>query len=336
MVIMLFFNRFNLCLLFIVIFPLLIFGCGESGHRDDNFAPRIFTFEAESDIVEPGAQVAITLNAGDLEGDTLTFEWSATGGSIDGDDSGAVWTAPKEERKYQIGVTVSDGAKSITSTIDIQVWRTRPGDYYPLAVGNIWRYRDDEGNLIEFEIVDKIQINLRSGKLVKSFVLQKSSKDNEELKDLRNFSYIGQEFDENGKVKTVVQHAQNITTGTNDTMLFTPFLPLYNFPLIPKNKWMVHFKAEVVPELFPLGNGVDEFEVLSEETVSVPAGVFENVFQVQESFRWEFFDRELDETIVQKWLAPDVGIIKFTQAQTRADVTVNVEFKLESYELVTE
>lgn len=333
---MLCFKRFNLCLLFAVLCSLLLFGCGESGPRDDNFAPQILTFEAESDIVEPGAQVSITLKAGDLEGDKLTFEWSATGGTINGDASGAVWTAPEQERKYQIGITVSDGEKSITSTIDIQVWRTRPGDYYPLAVGNIWRYRDDEGTLIEFEIVDEIQINLRSGKLVKSFVLQKSSPDDEELKDLRNFSYIGKEFDENGKVKRVVQHAQNITSGTNDTMLFTPFLPLYNFPLIPKNQWNVHFKAEVVPELFPIGNGVDEFEVISEETVSVPAGVFEHVFQVQESFRWEFFDRELDETIVQKWLAPDVGIIKFTQEQTRADVTVNVEFKLESYELVTE
>ena len=39
---------------------------------------------------------------------------------------------------------------------------------------------------------------------------------------------------------------------------------------------------------------------------------------------------------MQKWLAPDVGIIKFTQAQTRADVTVEVDFELVSYDLVDE
>ncbi len=329
-------NRFTLFILVIIPSFLLLPGCGDDGgERDSNFAPRIFVFEAESDIVEPGSKVSITLEAGDLEGDKLTFEWGATDGAINGDASGAIWTAPEQERRYQIEVTVSDGNKSITSTIDIQVWRTRPGDYYPLAIGNIWIYRDDQNHSIKFEIIDKIQINLRDGTLVDSFVLEKSSED-EDLKDIKNYSYLGKEFDENGEVKAVVQHAQNITSGTVDTMLFTPFLPLYNFPLIPGNRWETHFKAELVPELFPLGRGVDEFEVLSEETVTVPAGTFEHVFQVQESFMWEFFDRDLDTTIVQKWLAPDVGIIKFMQAQTRADVTVDVEFELESFELVEE
>ena len=118
-------------------------------------------------------------------------------------------------------------------------------------------------------------------------------------------------------------------------MLFLPFLPLYNFPLIPGNKWATSFQAEIVPERLPLGNGLDEFEVLSEETVTVPAGTFDNVFQVQESFRWTFFDvQDLDVTVVQKWLAPDVGIIKFTQQQTRFNVSVEVLFELESFELL--
>jgi hypothetical protein len=89
----------------------------------------------------------------------------------------------------------------------------------------------------------------------------------------------------------------------------------------------------LTPELFPIGGGVDEFEVLSEETVTVPAGTFEHVFQVQESFKWSFFDQDLDTTIAQKWLAPNVGMIKFTQSQTRGDVTVDVVFELESFEL---
>ena len=319
--------------LFIAIPLFLILGCGET-NRDDNFAPRISVFEVESDIVEPGAQVAIKLEAIDVDGDELSFEWYATGGTIQSDDLGAIWTAPNEEQKYLIEVTVSDGRKSTTSTIDIRVWRTRPGDYYPLAVGNTWRYRDDEGNRVIFEIVDAIEIQVTSDRTVKSYVLQKSSPD-EGLEGIVNFSYLGHKT-ENGIVKGILQHAQNVSSGGEDTILFAPFLPLYNFPLIPGNKWFTNFQAKLTPELFPIGGGADEFEVLSEETMTVPAGTFENVFQVQESFTWSIFDHPLDITVAQKWLAPNVGIIKFTQSQTREDVTVDVAFELESFELVQE
>ena len=323
----------NLLPLFIAIPLFLILGCSE-GERDENFAPRISVFEAESDIVEPGTQVGIELKAIDVDGDELSFEWYATGGTIQGDDLGAIWTAPEEERKYLIEVTVSDGRKSIASTIGIRVWRTRPGDYYPLAVGNTWNYRDDKGNRVIFEIVDTIEIQVTSDQTVKSYVLQKSSPD-AGLEGIVNFSYLGYKT-ENGVVKGIFQHAQSVTSGTEDTILFSPFLPLYNFPLIPETKWQANFQAKLTPELFPIGGGSDEFEVLSEETMTVPAGTFENVFQVQETFKWNIFDHPLDTTIVQKWLAPDVGIIKFTQSQTRGDVTVDVAFELESFELVDE
>ena len=88
---------------------------------------------------------------------------------------------------------MSDGAKSTIRVLAIQVWRTRPGDYYPLAIGNMWRYRDDEDNQVIFEIVGKIQIQLRGGEKVDSYVLQKSST-NEELEGIRNFSYLGKQI----------------------------------------------------------------------------------------------------------------------------------------------
>ena len=324
-------KRSNLFPLFMTIPFFLILGCSESD-REENFAPRISVFEAESDIVEPGSQVSIEFKAVDVDNDELSIEWYATGGMIQGDDLGVIWTAPEEERKYLIEVTVSDGKKSTTSTIDIRVWRTRPGDYYPLAVGNIWRYRDDAGNRVIFEIVDTIEIQVTSSRTVKSYVLQKSSPD-AGLEGIVNFSYLGHKI-ENGEVTGILQHAQSVTSGTEDTILFAPFLPLYNFPLIPENRWQTNFQAKLTPELFPIGGGADEFEVLSEETLMVPAGTFENVFQVQESFKWSIFDHPLDITVAQKWLAPNVGIIKFTQSQTRGDVTVDVVFELESFELV--
>ena len=226
---MLLFNRDFLLIPLISVLLFLTVGCGGDEEGGINLAPQIFVFEVESEIVEPGSQVPITIEVADLEGDPITFEWSATGGAINGDSAGALWTAPNQERKYQIELSVSDGYKSTTSTIDIQVWRTRPGNYYPLAVGNRWTYRDDEGNRIIFKIVDKIQIHLSEDELIESFVLEKSSTD-ENLENVKNYSYIGQSFNEDGVVNGIVQHAQNIASGTDGTMLFLPFLPLYNFP----------------------------------------------------------------------------------------------------------
>ena len=318
-------------------FTTVIIGCDIDEPGNKNFAPVISVFEAESEIVPPGEQVSIRLQANDLENDILTYTWSAAYGEIEGSASGAIWTAPETERKYQIKVAVSDGEKTTTSTLDIHVWRIRPGNYYPLAVGNIWRYRDAEGTQIIFEIIDTIQIQLKGGETVESFVLQKSNTA-EGLENIVDYSYLGNTIDEEGKVSAVVQHATNVTPGSEDTMMFVPFLPLYKFPLIPGWKWRVNFEGKLVPELFPLGGGIDNFEVLSEETVTVPAGTFENVFLVQELFQWGFDignqDFSLDTTVVQKWVAPDVGIIKFTQSQTRDGVTVETELELESYELV--
>ena len=324
-----------------IIFIVVIVGCGtdENVQRNKNFAPVISVFETDSEIVLPEAEVSIRLQVYDLNNDILTYTWSAADGEISGDESGAIWVAPEDEKKYPIHVTVSDGKSSITSTIDIQVWRGREGNYYPLAVGNKWTYRDAEGTEIIFEIIDTIQIQLADGKTVESFVLEKTNTA-EDLENVADYSYLGPELDDNGNIIGILQHAQNITPGTEDTIMFVPFLPLYKFPLIPGWKWSVNFQAKLVPELFPLDHGKDEFEVLSEETVTVPAGTFENVFQVQESFHWIFelqgpnFD--LDITVVNKWLAPNVGIIKFTQTQTRGDIPVESEFELVSYELVNE
>ncbi|MCY4402305.1 MAG: cadherin repeat domain-containing protein [Candidatus Poribacteria bacterium] len=316
---------------------IILAGCGSDVTVNGNLAPIISVFETDSEIVPPGTQVSIKLQANDLENDILTYTWYASDGEINGDATGAIWNAPETEQKYHIKVTVSDGEKSTTSTIDIQVWRIRPGNYYPLAVGNTWRYRDAENTIITFKIIDTIQIQMQDGETVESFVLEKTNSA-EELENIADYSYLGYSYDEEGNVTGVLQHATNITPGSEDTVMFVPFLPLYKFPLITGWQWQVRFEAQLVSELFPLDGGLDEFEVLTEETVTVPAGTFENVFQIQESFHWIYElngpDFTLDTTITQKWLAPNIGIIKFTQSQTRGDVTVEAEFELESYELI--
>ena len=336
--------------LFLTIWLVITTSCGDENEGPrKNYAPKIKLLEAESNIVEPKSKLMIRLETYDIENDPMFFQWSSTGGIIQGDGNGAIWIAPSEERRFQINVNVSDGNKSTNGSLIIQVWSTRPGDYYPLAVGNVWTYSNvkNRKNKIVFEIIDKIQIQLEKDKTVSSYVLSKYDPNLPEyapnLDDpanpdqkwrIYNFSYLGRNVDENLTPTEILQYAQNVTSGTEDTIMFEPFLSLYRFPLIPGNRWQQSFQAKLTPELFPIGGGSDEFEVISEEDLTVAAGIFNNVFQIQESFSWKLFNQDLDQTIVQKWLAPDVGLIKFTQIQTRGEITVEIDFELESFELV--
>ena len=335
--------------LMLTIWLVIITSCSdENPGRHKNYAPKIKLLKSESNIVEPGSKLTIRLEAYDIEDDPMFFRWSSTGGSIQGDGNGATWIAPKEERRFQINVNVSDGSKSTNGSLIIQVWKTRLGDYYPLSVGNVWTYSNvhNKKNKIVFEIIDKIQIQLEKNRTVPSYVLSKYDPNLPEydpnLADpanqdqewrIYNFSYLGRNVDKNNKPIEILQYAQNVTSGTEDTIMFVPFLSLYRFPLIPGNQWQQSFQAKLTPELFPIGGGSDEFEVISEENLTVPAGTFNSVFQVQESFSWKLFNQDLDQTVVQKWLAPDVGLVKFTQMQTRGEITVEIDFELESFEL---
>lgn len=336
--IVIFIGRFIcICLIFVLV------GCGSDESKTEtlaegNLAPVISVFEADSEVVQPGSQVTIKLKAADLNNDLLTYSWSATHGEIKGDETGAVWKAPEEEIRSHIQVTISDGEKTITSTLDMQVWRGREGNYYPLAVGNIWRYRGADDSVVTFEIIDTIQIEMADGDTTKSYVLQKSHSERN-LKNIVNYSYLGTTMDETGEIAAIVQHAQNTTSGTEDTIVFVPYLPLYQFPLFPGKQWQVSYIARLVDETLPiiLGGGIDEFEVRFEDAVTVPAGTFKDVFEVEESFQWRLQDEEhnfdVDITVAKKWVAPDVGIIKFTQEQTRGGLTVVTLYELESYEL---
>lgn len=302
---------------------LFFYGCGESG---ENLAPKVFEMSIEPQIVEPGTPATVKVKAGDPEEDTLSYSWSVTGGSFSENKSGGIWTAPEVEGQHQITVEVSDGENRVSEMIEVWVWANREGDYYPLAVGNKWFYEDNEGNEIKFEIIDKIIIE---GKNVESYVLEKTNSA-EGLENVVSYSYIGKSSD------VIEQYGTNVAPGSADTLVFEPALPLYNFPLIPEKSWKVEFTGKL-PEGYFIGQGTAEYKVLSEEkNMTVPAGTFNNVFCIRETFAWDLIEKSLDKTVADKWLAPDVGIIKFTQEQTRGEQTIEVTSELVEYELVNE
>jgi hypothetical protein len=90
-----------------------------------NHAPLIHEVRASSTLVAPGDTVELTARASDLEGDALTYDWSATSGALACEGASCEWTAapplpdagvdPEFTRDALIRVRVTDaqGAESL-------------------------------------------------------------------------------------------------------------------------------------------------------------------------------------------------------------------------------
>jgi hypothetical protein len=84
-----------------------------------NQLPVIESLTAEKEIPTL-AETQIACLASDADGDTLTYQWSADGGTITGEGSTIGWTAPATSDNYTIKVTVSDGkGGTVTQSTDI-------------------------------------------------------------------------------------------------------------------------------------------------------------------------------------------------------------------------
>ena len=73
-----------------------------------NHPPTIISLEARPEKVTSGASCHIVCNATDPDGDELSYEWSASGGTITGQGATVNWTAPQLIDSYDIVVRVTD------------------------------------------------------------------------------------------------------------------------------------------------------------------------------------------------------------------------------------
>lgn len=288
----------------------LVSGCGES----ESDSPIIFSVTTEPEMVLPGELSTITVKAGDADSDELFYTWTVSAGTIQGDGKAVSWLSPETEGKYDLMVEVSDGSNSVSETVVLRVSR----DYYPLAVGNKWTYKDDNGDTINFEIVDTITIEALG---VTTFVKQMTISD---LEDAANFSYIARSSD------GISQYGMGGSNAGGDTITFSPELPIYRFPPIPRESWSVDFDVKLEFGYF-VGTGTATYEVVSEDALTVEAGTFQHVFQIKEDFIWELEGEQIDHIVTRHWLAADVGIVKFTQEETIGEQTIATEASLQSY-----
>ncbi len=87
-----------------------------------NQGPVILSISGNPASVTPGDSSIITCVASDPDGDSLSYNWSTTGGSLSGTGDVVTWTAPEVAGTYSISVTVDDGRgatanKSYTMTV---------------------------------------------------------------------------------------------------------------------------------------------------------------------------------------------------------------------------
>jgi hypothetical protein len=80
-----------------------------------NQSPVIESLTADKTEIPTSTEVQIVATAGDADGDVLTYQWSADGGTINGDGSSVIWTAPAISDNYTIKLTVSDGKGGIAT-----------------------------------------------------------------------------------------------------------------------------------------------------------------------------------------------------------------------------
>jgi hypothetical protein len=89
-----------------------------------NHMPTISSLEAEPDEVLPWQSCQIVCNASDADADELSYNWSASGGVINGESDIVTWTAPGSAGSYDVTVTVTDGrGGEVTKQVTITVLR---------------------------------------------------------------------------------------------------------------------------------------------------------------------------------------------------------------------
>jgi hypothetical protein len=116
-----------------IISALLLVGCTSA---TASHSPVINSLTAESDVLLPSQTCEIACNVSHLNGESLSYQWSANRGSISGEGPVVTWTAPEAAGNYTITASVSDGSggQSI-SYLSIEVVPNNPPTIESLDIG---------------------------------------------------------------------------------------------------------------------------------------------------------------------------------------------------------
>ena len=93
--------------------------------EEPNLPPVIGVLIANPLAAEPDTVVNLTAEAGDPDGDALTYRWLLDGKLL-GTGRSLVWNAPQPEGAYVVTVEVSDGKETVTRTVGLTVVNVPP------------------------------------------------------------------------------------------------------------------------------------------------------------------------------------------------------------------
>jgi hypothetical protein len=130
--------------LFLTLLCLWSLACGEAP-APGNQPPVLTGPAAQTAEVYSGAPVALTLEATDPDGDSLTYAWgqappSPAGAFNDASSATPTWTAPQVtvDTSFQVGVTVSDGKNgSVHRSVTVRVHPPLPTNRSPTVAASI-------------------------------------------------------------------------------------------------------------------------------------------------------------------------------------------------------
>jgi hypothetical protein len=104
-----------------------------------NHRPAITSLKAEADWTTPSGSIQVTCNATTPDGDELSYNWSASGGAITGEEATVTWTAPLSEGSYNVTVTVTDSrGDKATDYVTITVRPDSPPTITSLVADAAW------------------------------------------------------------------------------------------------------------------------------------------------------------------------------------------------------
>jgi len=109
-----------------------------------NHLPAITSLEAEPEKVIPSGSCQIVCTASDADGDELSYNWSASGGEINGEGATVTWTAPDSAGSYDVTATVTDGrGGEVMSQVILTVRANRPPTITSLIADADWTTPSD-------------------------------------------------------------------------------------------------------------------------------------------------------------------------------------------------
>jgi hypothetical protein len=104
-----------------------------------NHPPIIASLEAGEGWTTVSTSLYVTCNASDPDGDELSYDWSASGGEINGETATVNWTAPDAVGSYRITVTVTDGrGGEVTDYVTVTVTPSMPPIIVSLTADSDW------------------------------------------------------------------------------------------------------------------------------------------------------------------------------------------------------